>query len=136
MLSGAKVVLLARVFKLGQLLKPTAHARIQDLSARSHLWRLPRVFVPFAGSQHHEAPVRAHAVHALLPRRGVNGLQGFKLQSGRLRSLSRDSLLEDAPRIDSHHLVHFFEATHGGTGTGDVAEGERQGLFKASLSRT
>ena len=74
-----KVLLLARVFKLGQLFIPSAHAHIQDLSAGSHPWRLPRVSVPFVESQHHEAPVRAHAVRAGLPSRGTNGIQGSKL---------------------------------------------------------
>ena len=116
MLSGAKVVLMARVFKLGQLLKPTAHARIQDLSARSHLWRLPRVFVPFAGSQHHEAPVRAHAVHALLPRRGVNGLQGFKLQCRRVRAMPDHGLHQDKSWLNFDGALHRLEATRGGDG--------------------
>ena len=68
MLFGAKVLLLLRAsLNSASAFKPSAHVHSSHLSARSHLWRLPRVFVPFAGSQHHEAPVRAHALHAVLP---------------------------------------------------------------------
>ena len=123
MLSGAKVLLLARVFKLGQLLKPSACARIQDLSAGSHLWRLLRVFVPFAGSQHHQAALPAHAVHAVLPRRRGTWLQGCKLQSGRMRTVQEHALHEDKSWVDSDHLVHHLEATCGVVNVG--GEGER-----------
>ena len=113
MLFGAQVLLRAS-FKRCQLFKPSAHVHSSHLSARSHLWRLPRVFVPFAGSQHHEALVRAHALHAVLFGGRRNGLQGFKLQSGLLRSLSRDSLLEDSPRSYADGALHLFQG-NGGT---------------------
>jgi hypothetical protein len=94
MLFGAQVLLRAS-FKRCQLFKLSAHVHSSHLSARSHLWRLPRVFVPFAGSQHHEAPVRAHALHAVLFGGRRNGLQGCKLQSGRMRTVPEDALHED-----------------------------------------
>ena len=68
--SGASFKLARRVFK------PSQHADSkQDLKARSHPWRLPRVSVPFAGSEHHKAALPAHAVHAVLSRRHQLGLK-------------------------------------------------------------
>ena len=136
MLFGAKVLLLRASLKLNQLFKPSAHVHSSHLSARSHLWRLPRVFVPFAGSQHHEAPVRAHAVHALLPRRGVNGLQGFKLQCRRVRAMPDHGLHQDKSWLNFDGALHRLEATYGGDGDSDFEEEGRASRAKASLART
>ena len=116
--------------------KSSAHGNPDFVKTRSHLWRLPRVSLRFAGSQHHEAPVRAHAVHALLPRRGVNGLQGFKLQCRRVRAMPDHGLHQDKSWLNFDGALHRLEATRGGDGDSDFEEERRASRAKASLTRT
>ena len=108
----------------------------QDLKARSHPWRLPRVSVPFAGSEHHKAALPAHAVHAVLSRRRSARAQGFKLQCRRVRAMPVHAVHQDPPWLNFDGALHLLKATCCGTGTGGKNGEERQGRFKASLSRT
>ena len=132
------LLLLARVSNAASAFKPSAHADSnQDLLARSHPWRLPRVFVPFAGSQHHEAPVRTHAVHAVLSRRGGTRAQGFKLQCRRVRAMQEHAVHHDPPWMYFDGALHRLEATCGVVnGDSDFEEEGRASRAKALLTRT
>ena len=106
----------------------------QDLKARAHPWRLPRVSVPFAGSEHHKAASPAHAVHTVLSRRRSARAQGFKLQCRRVRAMPPHAVHQGPPWLNFDGALHHFQATYGGTGTGDVAEGQVVAVSRAKAS--
>ena len=118
-------LLRARVFKRCSAFKPSAHAdNNQDLSARSHPWRLPRVLVPFAGSQHHKAALPAHVVHAVLSRRRSARAQGLFVQSRCLRTVQGYALHQDSDWIHFDGALPNIQATFVHTGgRGDEGEG-------------